>query len=170
MVLVDANYNFVTLDVRSYGGNSDGNIFAKSFLGKAIENDTLDILSNRSLVENGEPQPYNIVGDEAFLLKPYLFRLYRKTSLNGNESNKIFNYWLSKARRVVGNAFRILTARWRVLRTSMQVQSSMVDSIVLASCCLHNMLCQNNDVEHDLNEIIQDPGLPNTDLLRRNNT
>lgn len=88
--------------------------------------------------------PYVIVGDEAFPLKSYLMRPYSKNYVTGSESNRIFNYRLSRARRVVENSFGILSARWRVFLRYLEVQPDMVDKIVLASCCLHNMLCTDD--------------------------
>ncbi|CAI6347335.1 unnamed protein product [Macrosiphum euphorbiae] len=91
--------------------------------------------------------------------------------LGDNEPNKIFNYRLSRARPVVENAFGILAARWRCFRGHLEVQPEIVDKIVLASCCLHNMLCADNAFEPD-NESLQLPeaALLNLDPLRRNST
>ncbi|XP_001946487.2 protein ALP1-like [Acyrthosiphon pisum] len=171
LALVDAHYRFITIDVGSYGRNSDGNVFAKSALGKALENDTLDVPPDTPIEENGDPMPYVIVADEAFPLKPYLMRPYSRVTLGGNEGNKIFNYRLSRARRVVENAFGILSNRWRVFRTNIQVQPKSVDNIVLAACCLHNMLCQSHDFQLDeTNNYESTEVLENMEPLRGNST
>jgi len=171
LALVDAHYRFITIDVGSYGRNSDGNVFAKSALGKALENDTLDVPPDTPIEDNGDPMPYVIVADEAFPLKPYLMRPYSRVTLGGNEGNKIFNYRLSRARRVVENAFGILSNRWRVFRTNIQVQPKSVDNIVLAACCLHNMLCQSHDFQLDeTNNYESTEVLENMEPLRGNST
>ncbi|XP_022183145.1 protein ALP1-like [Myzus persicae] len=147
LALVDAHYKFITVDVGSYGRNSDGHVFAKSALGKALANGRLDVPPVTPIEENGDPIPFVMVADEAFPLKSYLMRPYSRATLGGNEGNKIFNYRLSCARRVVENAFGILSNRWRVFRTNIQIQPKSVDNIVLAACCLHNMLCQSHDFQ-----------------------
>lgn len=117
--------------------------------------------------------PYVIVADEAFPLKSYLMRPYSRISVTGNERNKIFNYRLSRARRVVKNVFGILSARWRVFRTVIQVQPNSVDKIVLAACCLHNMLCRSHDYDYyldDINEESEIGSLENVEPLRGNST
>lgn len=141
LALVDADYKFIAIDVGSYGRNSDGGIFSKSLIAKRLNNKTFNVPKPKPLIKNTEPQPYVIVEDEAFPLTTYLLRPYSRNYLGDNESNKIFNYRLSRARCVVENAFGILTARWRCFRKNLEVQPDFVDKIVLASCCLHNMLC-----------------------------
>lgn len=171
MALVDAHYRFITVDVGSYGRNSDGNIFAKSALGKALESKILDIPQDTPLKTNEDPIPYVIVADEAFPLKSYLMRPYGRLNLTGNEGNKIFNYRLSRARCVVENAFGILSNCWRVFRTNIQLQPTSVDNIVLAACCLHNMLCRSHDYD-ELYEINDEErtvqGLEDMEPLRGN--
>jgi len=98
-------------------------------------------------------------------------RPYSRVSVTGNERNKTFNYRLSRARRVVENAFGILSARWRVFITVIQVQTNSVDKIVLAACCLHNMLYRSHDYLDDINEASEiGEGLDNLEPLRGNST
>lgn len=51
---MDAHYRFIAIDVGSYGRNSDGNVFAKSILGNALENKRLDVPEDTPLENNGE--------------------------------------------------------------------------------------------------------------------
>jgi hypothetical protein len=83
-------------------------------IGEKLETGTLNVPPNTPLVENAVPKPYVAVGDEAFPLKTYLLRPYSKHHHGVDESKKIYNYRLSRARRVVENAFGILASRWRV--------------------------------------------------------
>ena len=52
----------------------------------------------------GDPMPYIFLGDEAFPLKPYLLRPYPGRQLD-SDAKKVFNYRLSRARRVIENTF-----------------------------------------------------------------
>lgn len=87
------------------------------------------------------PTPHVIVGDEAFPLKTYLTRPYPEKGLS--EDRKIFNYRLSRARRVVENTFGILAARWRIYHRRIQMHSKILDYVIKATCVLHNFLQQN---------------------------
>lgn len=66
-------------------------------------------------------------------MKPFTFK-------NINRMQRIFNYRLSRARRVVENAFGILSSRFRVLRRPLHLDLENVDAVVLACCALHNFL------------------------------
>jgi len=169
LALADAEYKFLAIYVSSYGKNSDGNIFSKSVIGEKLETGTLNVPPNTPLVENAVPMLYVIVGDEAFPLKTYLLHPYSKHHQGGDESKEIYNYRLSRSRKVVENAFGILASRWRVFRWPSEVQPETVDKVVLAFCCLHNTLCK----EHNLPDKIEllcprTSGLRNLQQLRRN--
>ncbi len=79
-----------------------------------------------------------IVGDDAFALRTWLQKPLSLRLLTMNE--RIYNYRLSRARRVVENAFGILANRFRCLYRTLQQRPTVVTSIVLACVCLHNML------------------------------
>uniref|UniRef100_A0A3P9KWN5 DDE Tnp4 domain-containing protein n=1 Tax=Oryzias latipes TaxID=8090 RepID=A0A3P9KWN5_ORYLA len=135
LALVDADYRFLVVDVGSYGSNSDGGIFANSGLGKALRDGTLNVPPKSELPGAPELGKVNhvVVADEAF---------------------PIFNYRLSRARRISENVFGILSQRFRVFQRTLQVQPSVVDKVVKAACVLCNYLRpkgedQNHAIEDD---------------------
>lgn len=97
--------------------------------------------------------PYFIVGDDAFALKTWLMKPFSKRLLSDTE--RIFNYRLSRARRIVGNCFGILAHRYQCLMTTLRQKPSTVVAIVLACLCMHNLMRiryptqQNADVDQD---------------------
>ncbi|KAH9629006.1 hypothetical protein HF086_007491 [Spodoptera exigua] len=118
--------------------------------------------------------PYTIVADAAFPLKTYLLKPYSKAKLVNNDSNKVFNYRLSRARRTVENAFGILRARFRIFQGPMQVQPDMADIIVQAACALHNYLRTEKSQEIEENYLNSNEshssqdGLSNIEIVGRN--
>lgn len=142
LALVDAEYKFLAVDVGAYGKNSDGGIFYDSKMGKALKNKTFGMPDDKPITENGKPLPYIIVGDEAFPCKTYLMRPYSGRGLS--EEKRIFNYRLSRARRVSENAFGILCQKFRIFLNKIQVHPDNADKIVLSGLCLHNFLRDDN--------------------------
>lgn len=120
------------------GSASDCQIFNNSPLKAALDSGSVNFPDPEPLPLDDVPIPYFIVGDDAFPLRPWLMKPFGSRSLSKQE--RIFNYRLSRARRVVENAFGILAARWRCLLSTMQQEPHRVKSIVMAAVCLHNLL------------------------------
>lgn len=85
---------YTCIDIGANGLASDSAIFRDSTLNIALKNNTL-----------GMPEKFVIIGDDAFPLRTNLLKPYSKTGLNNSEI--LFSYRLSRARRVVGNVFGI---------------------------------------------------------------
>ena len=60
------------------------------------------------------------------------------------DEKRIFNYRLSRGRRVSENVFGILTNRFRVFSTLLSIKPDNVTKVVLATLALHNFLRSTN--------------------------
>ena len=140
MALVDANLRFITVDVGSFGRNSDGGIFSSSAFGKRLLSGQLNLPPDDIIpgTRTLGPLPYVLVADEAFPLHRNIMRPFPGRACT--EEQMIFNYRLSRARRIVENAFGILANRWRVFHTKIWMRPNWINNIVLAACVLHNFV------------------------------
>lgn len=138
MAISDASYKFLYIDVGSNGRISDGGVFRKCSFNDALINNKINLPSPEPLPLRNVPVPYVLVADDAFASTPNLLKPYSVRNLSGVQ--RIFNYRLSRARRVVENAFGILSARFRILRSPIKLGPSKARSVTLACCALHNFL------------------------------
>lgn len=67
------------------------------------------------------------------MLRPYPGRYL-------SEERHIFNYRLSRARRVIENTFGIMSTKFRIFRRSIVANPRKVTKITKAACVLHNYL------------------------------
>ena len=151
LALVKHNYQFTYVDIGCQGRISDGGVFKNSSLYEALTNSTLNLPHPKPLPKTGDPCwdedeypgiPYVIVGDEAFQLSRFLMKPYARKELD--EDCRIFNYRLSRFRRVSENAFGILVARFRLFLSRIYLDEFKVKKLTKAACALHNLLCEKS--------------------------
>jgi len=125
------------VDVGAEGRRSDAGVFANSKIKLGLDTNTLNVPPPSPV---GQYElPFVLVADEAYPLSSYLMRPYpRRSQLDLRK--KIFNYRLSRARRVVESAFGMLVARWRIFRRPINTSVLKAERIVLATVCLHNLI------------------------------
>ncbi|KAH7938536.1 hypothetical protein HPB49_024981 [Dermacentor silvarum] len=86
-------------------------------------------------------------------LHPFLSACTDKEQLQGDQGDSaltshfaeahseiIFNYHLSRARRVIENAFGIMAQKWRILRLPLKAKDDNARRIISACVVLHNFL------------------------------
>ena len=79
MAICDADYCFIYVDVGSYGGNCDANVFRNCQFWDRMNEGTLEIPGPKSLPgTNGPALPHVIVADEGFGLSDHIMRPYAK--------------------------------------------------------------------------------------------
>ncbi|XP_064108616.1 uncharacterized protein LOC135216990 [Macrobrachium nipponense] len=147
LAVCDANYRFTFIDVDSYGKASDSSIYKNSNLYQKMQQDTLNIPSDKPVSTNGDPLPFVFVGDEAFGLSTHMLCPYGGKNLQ--HKKKIFNYRLSRARRYIESAFAILTNKWRIFHRPLDLHVENAENIIRACCTLHNFVRERDGVQFE---------------------
>ncbi|GBO31792.1 hypothetical protein AVEN_160496-1 [Araneus ventricosus] len=94
LALVDANYNFLFVDIGCHGRISDGGVFKHTKLHTLLNSKQLGLPNIAPLQNSNLLAPYVIVADDAFALNENVMKPYSHQS---NEVQKrIFNYRLSR--------------------------------------------------------------------------
>ena len=137
---VDADYRFMYVDVGAEGRASDSTLWKYSDFNQDLtkEGNPLNLPEPDHFPGFEDKLPYYFVGDDAFELTQNLMKPYHHARLALKE--RIFNYRLSRCRRIVENAFGILATRFRILRREIEMSPENASIIVLTCCVLHNFL------------------------------
>jgi len=72
-----------------------------------------------------------------------MIKSFRQANLTSHE-RKILIYRLSRAKRVVENAFGIMASRFRIFYTHIHLEPENIDKVVRASCVLRNFLIERS--------------------------
>ena len=152
LALVDFDYRFTFIDVGCQGRISDGGVFRNSSLCKAINTNTLSLPEAQPLpksdlpewqdYEDDTPIPFVFVADDAFPLSEHCMKPFPQKGLD--DIKRIFNYRLSRFRRISENAFGIWTSRFRIFMSRVNLNPDTAVQVVLASITLHNMLIEKS--------------------------
>lgn len=142
MGVADAEYKFIYIDVGRNGRFSDGGVFNRCTFAKAMDSNKLNLPEPTALPGRDLRVPYLLVADDAFAMRPNLMKPYGQRGLTMVQ--RVYNYRLSRARRIIENAFGIMSARFRVLRSPIHLNPEKTKKVVLASCVLHNYMIDTN--------------------------
>ena len=142
--VVDANYKFRYVSVGANGATCDAQVFFFTELYRKFAHNQMGLPPRECIRGEQNAIPYFLVGDVAFSLKEWLMKPYPQRGLNRQQ--RLFNYRLSRARRVVENAYGILAQRFQCLLKVLQLHPRGVEKVTLACCILHNLLRDQNPV------------------------
>lgn len=141
LAAVGPQYEILWADVGANGRVSDGTVWQKCALKKALtaENNSLNLPQPKRLPGRRKPVPFVFTGDDAFALSTYMMNIpYPQSGLDTEK--RIFNYRLSRNRRISENAFGIMANRWRILRLAFLLSPEKVTQLTLAIITLYNFL------------------------------
>ncbi|KAJ8019743.1 Protein ALP1-like [Holothuria leucospilota] len=138
MAVADATYKFLYVDFGAEGGASDGGTWSNCSLHDAVEENRAGVPQPEPLPNDDQPVPYHFVGDDAFALRTWMMKPFSHRSQVLRE--RIYSYRLSRARRVVKNAFGILCHRFRCFLTTMHQHPGTINLITMCACVLHNLI------------------------------
>ena len=142
LAAVDAFYRFSWVSVGSAGRESDSAIFTASDLGRRLASGRLSVPGPQVLPGTDIEAPHVMVGDEAFPLKCNIMRPFPGAQLS-QPDRMVFNYRLSRARRIVENAFGIMVQRFRCFLKPLHMEPKNAVRVIRAACVLHNLLRQD---------------------------
>ncbi|XP_075162741.1 uncharacterized protein LOC142235371 [Haematobia irritans] len=138
LALVNANCEFLMVEVGANGRVSDGGVYANSKIRSMYESGQLNLPNSERINNFNIELPYVFVTDNAFPLGKHFMKPYCTPSLSIEQI--YFNYRLSRARRIVENAFGIIASRFRILLGTINLSPAKTRIVVLAICYLHNFL------------------------------
>ena len=142
LAVCNARYEFTLVDIGQAGRQSDGGVYKNSNLGYAIDQNLLNVPApSNDMSSDGKYYPYVFVADDAFQMKEYMLKPYPRS--DRDIEKRVFDYRLSRARRIIENSFGILAARFRIFRRPINAQVETVCSITKAAVALHNYLMKS---------------------------
>lgn len=138
MAIANANYELIYCHMGTNGRISDGGVIENTTFYEKLAKEELK-LPTPSLAKHSSTQlPWVFIGDEAFSLRKDFLKPFGLRDLS--RERKIFNYRLSRARRIIENVFGIIAARFRILHTEINLKLDNIDLVVLTCAVLHNYL------------------------------
>jgi len=144
----DAEYKFTWVDIGQYGSISDGGVWSNTHFRQDLEEGTANLPPPTLLPGTTVLFPYVFVADEAFPLSNYMMRPFPKKNDKMTDDERIFNYRLSRARRVIENTFGIMKTKWQILHSCISCSPKNAELIVKALVCLHNFMIVSGRAEY----------------------
>lgn len=115
-------------------------------MGQCIRNKNFDLPPPKILPNTNIQAPHVFLGDEAFPLLTNLLKPYRRADASLDVTKTNFNYRLSRARRLVENAFEIMCTRFRIFHTTIDLDVATIENVVTSCCIIHNLLLDESPI------------------------
>lgn len=128
---------FTYVNIGTPGRAHDAFIFSNSQLHSFLQEQS-ELLSSLGKHIMNNLIPLHLIGDSAFPFQAHIMKPYPHRTMMLDEQRE-FNFRLSRARRVIENAFGRLKGRWRILRKRLEVNIDRVDELIEACVILHNI-------------------------------
>lgn len=138
LAVADADYKFSYVNIGGYGKDCDSNILQQTEFWTLLCEKKLNIPNPVPLPPEGIKVPYVFVADDAFPMHEHIMRNYGGHNLSTKQ--KVFNYRLCKARKYVECAFGILSNKWRVFHSALNLSKDTAIEVVKACVVLHNIV------------------------------
>lgn len=143
--IVDHRYRIWNINVGWPGKVHDARVLSNSIIYRSGENGTLFPDWREHI--NGVDVPICLLGDPAYPLLNWLMKPYSEGP-NVTQSERQFNYRLSRARMTVECAFGRLKGRWRCLLKRNDTHLTLLPTMIAACCVLHN-ICETHGERFD---------------------
>ena len=155
LAIYDTKYCFTYVDFGQYGSTNHRSVLRSSGLYKAFEENKSNVPVPMEAEGFEDSLPYFLLGVEISLLKTWLIRPFPGLL---DDSQSIFNYQLSRARRTIKNVFGILVARWRIFKRPIRALIETVQLIIEVCFSLHNYLQTTQLSSYTLQDFIDVEG------------
>lgn len=103
-------------------------------MGQQILDGSFGFPDQKRLPGSDKVLPHAIVGDEVFRLHKNIMKPYNRQSARQDKSKAVFNYRLSRSRRVTENAFGLLSQVFRVFYKSISIEPTTCDDLIIVAC------------------------------------
>ena len=144
----DYDYTFLIAEVGCQGRISDRGVYNNSSFYSALKENRLNLPDPQPLPHSPDPYwefhqnndkiPIVFVGDNAFPLSENCMKPYGLN--NSSDMECVFDYRLSRFRRISENGFSIWSARFQLFSTRALLTPDKAIIAIVASLALHNML------------------------------
>ena len=130
MGIGNAKYEFILCDFGINGRISDGGVINRTAFYDKLSKGQLNLPQENKIEGSEKVLPYVFIGDEAFAMRTDFLRPFGQKDLTNER--RIFNYRLSRARRIIENIFGILVSRFHIFQTAINLLPRNTKTVVLA--------------------------------------
>lgn len=135
LAIVDANYNFIFIDVGKEGSMHDSQVYDLCVFKKQLDNNALRFHKHATY----DNLPLYLIGDGGFRLSNHFMVPYKANQINTAKDRK-FNQRISSVRRLFENVFGILVSRFRLFKRTINVKPDVAKHLIASACILNNFL------------------------------